>query len=53
MLDESTIKTDLLEPLDRNNQDLKGKDSIIINTLLIVKCNRGRPRKYADVMLFL
>jgi hypothetical protein len=51
--DESTIETDPLEPPDRNNQDLEGEDSIVVNTLPTVKRDRGRPRKYADVTLFL
>jgi hypothetical protein len=53
VLDESTIETDPLELPDRNNQDLKGEDSIVINSSLTVKRGKGRPRKYANVTLFL
>ncbi len=53
VLDESTIETDLLEPPDRNNQDPKGEDSIIIDTLPIVKRGRGCSYKYANIILFL
>jgi hypothetical protein len=53
ILDKSITKTDPLEPPDQNNQELKGEDSITINTLLMVKRGRGRPRKYVDVTLFL
>ncbi len=53
MLDESTIKTNPLDPPDQNNQDPEGEDSIIIDTLPILKRNRGRPRKYANITLFL
>jgi hypothetical protein len=42
MLNKSIIKTDLLKLLDRNNQELKNKDFIIINTLFIIKHNKGR-----------
>jgi hypothetical protein len=53
VLDESTIETDSLEPLDRNNQDPESEDSIVVNSLLTVKCNKGRSRKYVNVTLFL
>jgi hypothetical protein len=53
MPNKSIIKTDLLEPPDQNNQEPEGKDSITINTSPIIKHNKGRPRKYADVTLFL
>ncbi len=53
MLDESTIETNLLEPPDQNNEDPKGEDSIAIDTSPIVKRGRGRPRKYANITLFL
>jgi hypothetical protein len=53
MLDESTIKTDLLDLPDRNNQDLEGEDSIVVNTSFTVKRDRGHSRKYADITLFL
>jgi hypothetical protein len=51
--DESTIETDPLDPPDRNNQDPEGEDSIAVDTSPTVKRGRGRPRKYADVTLFL
>jgi hypothetical protein len=53
MLNESTIETDPLVPLDRNNQDLKGEDFIVINTSLIIKRNKGYLHKYANITLFL
>jgi hypothetical protein len=53
MLDESIIKINPLDLLDRNNQDLKGKDSIVVNTSLTMKCNKGHSCKYADITLFL
>jgi hypothetical protein len=53
ILDESIIKTDSLKPLDQNNQDLEGEDSIIVNTSFIIKRNKGRLRKYVNVTLFL
>jgi hypothetical protein len=53
VLNESIIETDPLEPLDRNNQDLKGEDSIVINSLLTVKRNKGHLYKYVNVILFL
>jgi hypothetical protein len=53
MLDKSTTKTDSLESPDQNNQEPEGKDSITVNTSPMVKHGRGRPRKYADVTLFL
>ena len=51
--DESIIETDPLDPPDRNNQDPEGEDSIAVDTSPTVKRGRGRPRKYADVTLFL
>ncbi len=53
MPDKSTIKTNPLELLDQNNEDPKGEDSIAIDTSPIVKRGRGRPRKYANITLFL
>jgi hypothetical protein len=53
MLDKSITKTDPLEPPDQNNQEPEGKDSIVVDTLPIVKRDRGRLQKYADVTLFL
>jgi hypothetical protein len=43
MLDKSITKTDSLEPLDQNNQEPEGEDSITVDTLLMVKRGRGRP----------
>jgi hypothetical protein len=53
MLNKSIIKTDLLELPNQNNQDLKSKDSIIINTSLTVKRDKGYLYKYINITLFL
>jgi hypothetical protein len=50
--DESTIEVDPLE-VDRNDQDPESEDAIVVDTSPAVKRGRGRPRKYADVTLFL
>ena len=50
--DESTIEVDPLEP-ERDNQDLEDEDVIVVDASPAVKRGRGRPRKYADVTLFL
>jgi hypothetical protein len=50
--DESIIEVDPLEP-ERDNQDLKDEDVIVVDASPAVKRGRGRLRKYADVTLFL
>jgi hypothetical protein len=48
------IKVNSLKP-ERNNQGIKSKDIIVINTLLVIplKYNKGYPYKYINITIFL